>query len=170
MFKLKRSNGFTLYDILISLVIFVLVSIFLTDVFVKNVEVSKSNKVQDACTFEAVETFEQVRSLNNGQGYTNNEYLNSFTKEQTTEDVVYTKTFLIGNEEYKEKVYIELLESYDTEKIRVATVSDNLVNSGITYDSTKSSLYRVTIKIFDENNKEVYNIETNFTEEHKVVE
>ncbi len=167
--KFKKSKGFSLYDILISLIIFVLISVFLTNVFVKNVEVSNSNKVLDACTFEAVETLEQLRSLNNGQGYSENEYLRSFTREQNANEIIYTKNFMIDGEEYKEQVHVQNVESYVSEKIRTATVSDNNINSELVYDETVNNLYKVSIRIYDNNGKEVYNIETNFTEEHKVL-
>ncbi len=169
MFKLKKSKGFSLYDILISLIIFVLVSVFLTRIFVGNIEVNKNNKVLDACTFEAVETFEQIKSLNNGQGYAENKYLSDFWQEQTIDDTVYTRNFQIEDEVYREAVHVKLIESYDSEKVSVATVSDNLVDSELTYDYTNTRLYEVNIKIFDKGNEEVYNIKTYFTEDHKVI-
>ncbi len=167
--KLSKNKGFSLYDILISLVIFVLISVFLTNIFVKNIEVNNTNKVLDACTFEAIETFEQIRSLNKGQGYKENEYLSKFTREQKAEEVVYKRNFMIGVDEYLEAVHVAKTEGYESEKIKTATVSDNLQNSKITYDNSATSLYKISIKIYDKNNNEVYNIETNFTEDHKVL-
>ncbi len=169
MFKFKKNKGFSLYDILISLVIFVLASVFITKIFAENIEANNSNKILDACTFEAIETFEQVKSLKYGQLYTENAYLSNFSREQTSEEVVFTKKFFIGEEQYKEEVHVKKLESYEADKIKVAMVSASNVNSKITYDYTTSSLFEVTIRIFDKNNNEVYNIKTNFTEEHKVI-
>ncbi len=169
MFKFKKSRGFSLYDILISLIIFVLVSVFLTRIFVGNVEVNKNNRVLDACTFEAIETFEQIKSVKNGQTFSTNKYFNSFSKEQNPEEIVYSKVFLIGDVEYTEKVHVKMIEEYESDKIKIATVSDSNVNSELSYDYTTTTLYKVKIKIFDNNNKEVYNIETNFTEAHKVI-
>ncbi len=169
MYKLKKSKGFSLYDILISLIIFVLVSVFITKIFVENIEVNKSNKVLDACTFEAIETIEQIKGISDGVSYTENKYLSNFSKEQTAEDVFYSRNFYIEDEVYKEEVHLKQIESYDTDNVRIATVSNNIVNSEITYDYTNSSLYEANIKIFDKNNNEVYNIKTNFTENHKVI-
>lgn len=169
--KLRKHKGYSFYDVIISLVILILASVYVTKIFVGAVEVNNKNTVLDACTFEAIETIENLKSLGSFSKYSSNELLQEFQRVQNEESRVYSRTFNIDDKEYKEVYSIELVEGYNIDKIKEVQVSKTKETSenDVVKETMANSLYKVTVEIYDEKENEVYNIETYFTESHKVM-
>ncbi len=167
--KLNKHKGYSFYDVIISLVVLILASVYVTKIFVGAVEVNNKNTVLDACTFEAIETIENLKAIGNFTNYSSNDFLNDFIKVQNVNEIVYSKTFEVTEKQYTEFVTLELIERYEIDKIKEAKVYSTKSISDLSSEKIVNSLYQVTVKIYDENQEEVYYIKTYFTEAHKVV-
>ncbi len=168
--KLNKHKGFSFYDVIISLVILILASVYVTKIFVGAVEVNNKNTVIDACTFEAIETIENLKAIGNFSTYSSNDFLNDFVRVQNQTGLVFSKTFEIHQNEYTEMVTLELVESYQIDKVKEAKVFSTKSISELSSETMVNNLYQVTVEIYDENEEEVYFIKTYFTEGHKVVD
>ncbi len=167
--KLNKRKGYSFYDVIISLIVLILASVYVTKIFVGAVEVNNKNTVLDSCTFEAIETIENLKAIGNFSNYSSNDFLNDFVRVQNIDGIVYSKTFDITEKQYTELVTLELVESYEIDKIKEAKVYSTKSISELSRETMVNSLYQVTVEIYDENQEEVYFIKTYFTEVHKVV-
>lgn len=167
MLKLKKHRGFSFYDIIISLIILVLASVFITKIFVGSVELQNKNKIISACTFEAIETIENFKTLKNTSVEDRNKYLQTFKYQQNSDDNMYTKDIDILGKTYKEVVTIAVVEENEMQKIRTAKVSNSDVDNEIDYETIINNLLEVNVEFLDNKDRVVYNIGTYFIKNYK---
>lgn len=167
--NLKKHKGFSFYDILISLVILIFTSLCITKIFVGAVDVKTKNTILDDCTFSSIEVIENIKNMNDLSSYETNEYLSSFEKIQNDSGYLLTKQLFYGDDIYTQTVTIELIETYDTEKIKEATSYKDELSSEIIYEIVSNNLYKIVVDVLDENNNNIYSIETYLTESRKVL-
>lgn len=167
MLKLKKHRGFSFYDIIISLIILVLASVFITKIFVGAVELQNKNKIISACTFEAIETIENFKTLKNTSVEDRNKYLQTFKYQQNSDDNMYTKDIDILGKTYKEVVTIAVVEENEVQKIRTAKVSNSDVDNEIDYETIINNLLEVNVEFLDNKDRVVYNIGTYFIKNYK---
>ncbi len=168
--KLNKHKGYSFYDVIISLMILILASVYVTKIFVGAVEVNNKNTIINACTFEAIETIENLKSLGSFTNYKTNEYLQSFQKLQNESGLVYSRNFEISDKYYLERVTLEVVEDYRIDKLTEAKVYSTQTISELKSETMVNTLYQVTVQILNEKNEEVYLVKTYFTESHKVLE
>lgn len=169
MFNMKKNRGFSFYDVIVSLMVLIIASVFVTRIFVGSVNVSYSNLKMNQFTFEAIETIEIVKSIGNVDNIHKNNYFDDYTKTLHNNQTVFTKQIDIDETTYTEVVSIELAETYTANKIAKVESFNNEIYFEQEYDQYSNNLYRIEVKILDDNKDEVYKVETYFTETHKVL-
>lgn len=163
----KKKNGFSFYDIVISLVILVFASLFITKIFVGSVELQNSNKITSICTFEAIETLENIKTLENISIEDRNDYLRAFDVEQNNNSSIYSKDIDVLGKTYREIVTISVVDSNYVNKVRSAKIYNSDEENEIDYEKIVSDLLRADVTIYDEDNSEVYTLGTYFTKSYK---
>ncbi len=169
MIKFNKRKGFSFYDVVISLVILVIASLYVTKIFVETIEVSKKSNILDVCTYQAIETVENFKGVRDVANINNNAYFSEYEKVIAGDEITLTKNFVLEEETYKENILITKVDSYTNSEIRVAQVYKNSVANDLQYQEYKSSLFKVKVQMFNSSGSVLYDIETMVSENHKVV-
>lgn len=164
--KHKKHRGFSFYDVIISLIILTLASVYVTKIFVGSVELNKKNEIIAASTFEAIETIETIKSIGYIADLGKSDFFNSFQKQQNGNSIVYTRNFKLLDRDLEEVVYIEVAKRYEVEKIKFVN-TENIEN--IKSEKIANILYNIRVEIYDEYDEEIYSIDTYFAESRKVL-
>lgn len=167
MIKFSGHKGFSFYDIIISLSIFILASFYTTSILAKTIELRESSKATDFYTFKAIETIENLKALNSLEDIETVDYFSDFNKSNKGDMTIYTKDFDINGREYTEKVYISIKYDDTINQINKMKVFSDGTEAEIEYRKYINTLYSVDVEILKDSDELVYGVSTFINERYK---